>query len=203
MKVLTSTLLIFVLVNLSGCAFLNAFKQYRSSDVNSIYPTLQTFEFEGTLIHYKDLSHPCDESTVAWNDVGKGPPIQPVSFEARNVDCGEYSEATQSVASTQFEVERKISIAFESRKTELQDSGNTKSLASINDLATVNARFQIYGAAGTVGKRSEALGLERASTVRDHLIGLGIQHERITIMPYDPEIPGLQAVVEVLRLAIL
>ena len=54
-----------------------------------------------------------------------------------------------------------------------------------------------------MGKRSEALGLERASNVRDQLINMGIQHERITIMPYDPQIPGLQALVKVLRPVVL
>lgn len=203
MKVLTNTLLLAALMNSSGCAFLNVLKQGGSIDAYSLYPTLQTFEFEGALIYYKDLSNPCDDTTVAWNDLNEASPIQQVSLDASLVDCDESARAIQSVAATQFEVEDQISIAFESRKAELSDSSNAKSLASINDFVTANTQFHIYGAAGTAGKRSETLGLERASTVRDQLISMGIQHERITIMPYDPQIPGLQALVKVLRPVIL
>lgn len=203
MRVLTNSLLLAVLMSLSGCAFLNALKQGGSNDAYSLNPILQTFEFEGALIYYKDLSNPCDDTTVAWNDLSEASPIQQVSLDASLVDCDESSKAIQSVAATQFEVEDQISIAFESRKAELSDSGNAKSLASIKNFIIANTQFYIYGAAGTVGKRSEALGLERATTVRNQLISMGIEHERITIMPYDPQIPGLQALVKVLRPVVL
>lgn len=203
MKLLTKTLLLAALMNLSGCAFLNALKQGGSNDAYSLNPAILTFEFEGALIYYKDLSNPCDDTTVAWNDLSEAHPIKQVSLDAALVDCDESSRAIQSVAAAQFEVEDQISIAFESRKTELSHSDNAKGLASINDFVTANTQFYIYGAAGTVGKRSEALGLERASNVRDQLINMGIQHERITIMPYDPQIPGLQALVKVLRPVVL
>ena len=203
MKILTSLLLAISLISLSGCAFLNALNQDRSSNPGSVYPTLQTFQFEGALIHYKDLSDPCDDTTVAWNDLSEIQPIQQVSLKAPLVDCEKNLKVIQSVAVTQFDVEDQISIVFESRKTELPDRGNVKSLASISEFATTNTRFHIYGAAGTVGKRSEALGLERAATVRGQLISMGIQHERITIMPYDPLIPGLQALVKVVKPEIL
>jgi len=203
MKILTSLLLVISFMSLSGCVFLNALNQDRSSDRGSVYPTLQTFQFEGALIYYKDLSDPCDVTTVAWNDLGETLPIQQVSLKAPLVDCESSSKAIQAVAVTQFDIEDQISIAFESRKAELPDHGNAKSLASINEFASTNTQFHIYGAAGTIGKRSEALGLERATTVRDQLISMGIQHERITIMPYDPLIPGLQALVKVVKPVIL
>ncbi len=203
MKLLISTLLVLSLSSLSGCAFLNALKQGGSINSQSVYPTLQTFEFEGALIHYKDLSDPCDDSTVAWNDLGETLPIQQVSLNVPLVDCEKSLKAIQSVAATQFDVEDQISIVFESRKTELPERGNAKSFASISEFAITNTQFHIYGAAGTVGKRSEALGLERASVVRDQLISMGIQYERITIMPYDPLIPGLQALVKVVKPVIL
>ena len=199
MKLLINALLIFVLFNVSGCAFLKAFKQSRYDDANSEHPWLQTFKFEGTLIHYRDLSDPCDDTTVAWNDSSQTLPIQKVSHKVGSLNCEEKPNDTRRVTATQFEVEHELSISFESSKTELLESNNAKSIAGINDLVAANSQFHIYGAAGTVGKRSEALGLERASVVRDYLVDMGIRHERITIMPYDPQIPGLQAVVRVLK----
>jgi len=203
MKLLINTLLIFALMNVSGCAFLKAFKQSGYNDAGFAYPSLQTFEFEGTFIHYRDLSDPCDNTTVAWNDLRQSLLIHQVMHEIESPNCEETANALHRVAANQFEVEHEVSIPFESRKTELLESGNAKSFASINDFVTANTQFQIYGAAGTVGRRSEALGMERASVVRDHLINMGIQHERITIMRYDPQIPGLQALVKVLKPVIL
>lgn len=203
MKSLTKLVLFLALINLSGCAFLNSLRQGGSNDTGSGYPSLQTFQFEGALIHYKDLSNPCDATTVAWNDLREVVRIQQVPLDVVTVDCFEDSKSIQSVAVTRFEVEHQFSVPFETRKTELSDDNNAKSLEGLGDFVTSNTQFQIYGAAGTVGKRSEKLGIERASTVRDHLISLGVQHERITIMPYDAQIPGLQALVKVLRPVIL
>lgn len=203
MKIFINALLMIFIMNLSGCAFLNALKQSGSNDTHSVYPTLQTFQFEGALIHYKDLSDPCDDTTVAWNDLSETLPIQQVSLDVSLVDCEKRSKAIHNVAVTQFEVEEQISIVFESRKADLPERENAKSLVSISEFATTNTQFHIYGAAGTVGKRSEALGLERASVVREQLISMGIQYERITIMPYDPLIPGLQALVKVVKPVIL
>ena len=203
MKLLTSAVLIVVLMNLSGCALLNVLKQGASNEARSPYPNLQSFKFEGALIYYKDLSSPCDESTVSWNDLNSTFPIQQASHNAAAIDCEEASKPTLRITAAKYEVEHQVSIPFESRKTELQENGNIKSFSGINEFVTENTQFQIYGAAGTIGKRSEALGLERASIVRDHMLSMGIQHERITIMPYDPQIPGLQAVVKVLRPVIL
>jgi len=202
MKLFNSAVLIVVLINLSGCALLNAFKQ-GNNEVRSTYPSLQSFKFEGALIYYKDLSSPCDESTVVWNDLNNTFLMQQASHNAAAIDCEEAPKSALRVTTAQYEVERQVSIPFESRKTELQESGNIKRFSGINEFVTENTQFQIYGAAGTSGKRSEALGLERASTVRDHMLSMGIQHERITIMPYDPQIPGLQALVKVLRPVIL
>ena len=132
MKILTSLLLVISFMSLSGCVFLNALNQDRSSDRGSVYPTLQTFQFEGALIYYKDLSDPCDVTTVAWNDLGETLPIQQVSLKAPLVDCESSSKAIQAVAVTQFDIEDQISIAFESRKAELPDHGNAKSLSLIH-----------------------------------------------------------------------
>jgi len=140
---------------------------------------------------------------VAWNDLNNTFLMQQASHNAAVIDCEEAPKSALRVTTAQYEVERQVSIPFESRKTELQESGNIKRFSGINEFVTENTQFQIYGAAGTSGKRSEALGLERASTVRDHMLSMGIQHERITIMPYDPQIPGLQALVKVLRPVIL
>jgi len=203
MKLLTNSVLIVIVLNLSGCAFLNTFKQSGKKEVRSPYPSLQSFKFEGALIYYKDLSTPCDKSTVAWNDLNNTLPIQPVSLNSESIDCEETPKSALRVTAAQYEIEHQVSIPFESRKTELQENGKIKHFAGIKEFVTKNTQFQIYGAAGTIGKRSEELGLERASTVRDYLLAMGIQNESITIMPYDPQIPGLQAVVKVLRPVIL
>lgn len=202
MALLTKSILVLGLFSLSGCAFLKDLTRGSSSDRIS-YASLQTFEFQGTLIYYKDLSNPCDDETVVWNDLKEFAPIKEASLTATKMDCDVNEKANQRVAANRFEVQGQFSIPFETRKTELIEIGNAKLLDSVNDLATANTLFQIYGAAGTVGKRSEALGLERASVVKDRLMSMGVQSEQITIMPYDPTIPGLQALVKILSPVIL
>lgn len=202
MKLLANVILILCLTSLSGCVFFKNLTQ-GSSTSHTGYQSLQTFELEGALIYYKDLSDPCDDATVAWNDLKEVTPIKKASLTAVQIDCDDFVKDDQHVAVKQFEIQQQFSIPFEIRKTELLENGNAKLLNSMNGLATENTLFQIHGAAGTIGKRSEALGLERASAVRDHLMKLGVRAERITIMPYDPKIPGLQALVKVLAPVIL
>lgn len=203
MTLLIKVLLLLSVMNLSGCAFLNVLKQNSPNNEHSTYPSLKTFEFEGAVIHYKDLSDPCDQNTVAWNDLNEVALVQSVSLEVTQVDCNESASIIQSVTATQFEVQHKIKISFASKQTQRSDADDNESFADINNLVLSTTQFQIYGAAGTVGKRSEALGLARAIYVRDQLISMGIQHERISIMPYDSTLPGLQAVVEILEPVVL
>lgn len=202
MRLFTKFTSLLVLISLSGCTLLENLRQGSPIDRVS-YPSLQTFEFEGALIYYKDLSNPCDDATVVWNDLQEVTPLKKVLLAAIPIDCDEVAKEKQSLASARFEVQEEISISFETRKTELLDSSNAKRLDSMSDLATANTLFQIYGAAGTVGKRSEALGLERASAVKTRLMSMGVQSERITIMPYDAKIPGLQALIKVLAPVVL
>lgn len=199
MKRLIKLLLLFALVSLSGCAFLNALKHDSSNDNYSNYPSLQTFNFEGAVIYYRDLSDPCDDTTVAWNDLNEVSQIQQASIDMAELDCSEVNNAFQSVAEIRFEVRRQISIEFESKKSEISNSHNAESISALNEFVSANSQFHIYGAAGSTGKRSEALGLARATIVKDHLISLGVHYERIAIMPYDPDIPGLQALIKVLE----
>ena len=199
MNSLARFFLLLVLVNLSGCAFLVPFLQHPSSNERSIYPSLKTFEIEDAVIYYRDLSDPCDDRTVAWNDLNEVKQIRKASLNLSQIACDKAAKTTQVVTTTQFEVQQQISIPFESRQAELSDSTKTKSFEPVNGLVSQNTQFHIYGAAGRVGVRSEKLGLARASYVRDRLISMGVQHERIRVMPYDPKIPGLQALVEVLR----
>lgn len=110
------------------------------------------------------------------------------------------ARAIQSITVSELKVQNQISIPFALKQVELSDDASIESFSTVNDFVSTNTVFHIYGAAGTVGKRSEELGLARASYVRDHLVGMGVEHERITIMPYDPKIPGLQALVKVLGL---
>lgn len=203
MKRFINLLLLLVLASLSGCAFLNALKQDSPTDKFANYPSLQTFNFEGAVIYYKDLSDPCDDTTVAWNDLNEVSLIQQASLDVPEGDCSNVNKVSQSVAEIQFEVRRQISIEFESSKSNISDNQNAKSFSALNELASANSQFHIYGAAGATGKRSEALGLARATIVKDHLISLGVHYERIAIMPYDPTIPGLQALIKVLEPVIL
>lgn len=202
MKLLANLILILPLMSLSGCAVLKNLTQKTASNHVS-YPSLQTFELEGAVIYYKDLSSPCDESTVAWNDLNKASPIHQASLKVVQIDCDEIAEVQQRYAVERFEVQKQLSVPFETSKSELIENGNAKQLDNITELATTNTKFQIHGAAGTVGTRSEALGLDRALAVKDHLMKLGVKSERIEIMPYDPSIPGLQALVKVLAPVIL
>ena len=200
MRRISSLVILLLSSLLNGCAMFEPIKGKPGNRAMKSYPGLNTFEYEGAVIYYRDLSDPCDERTVAWHGLSDVDRVMPVTFDAQETDCDRRKGAINAVASTPVE---QISIPFASRKTDLENSASGKALKQIESLVGKNNEYQIYGAAGTAGARSEALGLARASAVRDHLVSLGISLDRISIMPYDPDIPGLQAVVKVFEPAVL
>lgn len=202
MSIFTKLIGLMALLNLTGCAFSNIFKYDASNDQFAHQSNLQTFRIEGTLIHYRDLSDPCDNTSVAWDKSTDVDPIKNVSLESNNIECSN-ANAVQQVATNEFEVQKQFNIPFASRQAKFSGNASDNKFEAITEFVSANTRFHVYGAAGTVGPKSEKLGLARASTVRDHLVSMGVQQERITIMPYDPQIPGLQAVIKVLGPAML
>jgi hypothetical protein len=137
MKLLAKVVLILCLTFLSGCVFFKNLTQ-GSATSHTGYQNLQTFELEGALIYYKDLSNPCDDATVAWNDLKEVTPIKKASLTTVQIDCEGIAKDNQHVAVKKFEIQQQFSIPFETRKTELLENGNAKTLKSMNGLVTAN-----------------------------------------------------------------
>lgn len=157
------------------------------------YPTLETIDLEGYVIYYRDLSDPCDPGSTAWNNLRAKKRKGQIPL-----DCSEPVALIVPPAPVVSVPETDFVLLFAMRgKTLANDQNN----AVVNELASMSdwpIRYHVYGAAGGVGPTLEKLGMKRANVVKEGLVAAGVAASKIEIMPYDPSIPGLRAVVRLI-----
>jgi len=156
------------------------------------YPTLDIIEVEGQVIYYRDLSDPCDPDSTAWDNLRKTK-----ATNRKPIDCS--NPVVQLPESMQWleMPKREYVLHFAMRNKVLSGADNARLVGELADMQGLPVRYQVYGAAGGAGPLLERLGMRRATAVRNVLVDAGVPATKIEIMPYDPTIPGLRAVVHV------
>lgn len=201
MNRLIKKFMISSLLLLSGCV--STFPWFNGGATPKLELPYRTFDYGGTSVYYRDLSSPCDTSSVTWSEGVQEPSLQAGAVDG-GIDCSiARNESPRFSQYQQWSVETELSISFAMREKVLNSDSNKSDFLKLQDYQTGSAKFQIYGAAGFEGERAERLGLARAKYVRGRLMEMGVGDERISIMPYDPTIPGLQAVVKILGAVVL
>lgn len=201
MKLLTKLILVAWILLLTGCV--STFPWLGDGTSAKARSSFKTFDYAGTSVLYRDLSSPCDSSSIRWANENTKSKFR-ASDSEKKIDCSvATNQKRNAIDHQQWLVEQELSISFSIREKALAAQNKLSSFSKLKAYREGTTMFQIYGAAGFDGPRAEQLGLARAEYVRDQLVEMGVENKRIAIMPYDPEIPGLQAVVKVLTPVIL
>jgi len=159
------------------------------------YPTVEIIEVEGHPVYYRDLSDPCDQSTVQWKNLNQSKAAKNKTTKA--FDClNAVLEQPKPAIALSFPSEPYV-LVFALRNNTVTGEENAKHLSELASMSTWPIQYQVFGAAGAAGPALEQLGRKRANAVRVELLALGVPDHKIVIMPYDPSIPGLRAVVSV------
>ena len=200
MNTLTKLVVIASILWLTGCA--STFPWLGGGTPAKVGQRFEIFDYVGTSVYYRDLSSPCDMTSVAWADQESRTTTS--KNDRQSIDCSvANNEKPKQVENQQWLVEKELSISFAMREKALVAESDQARLSELQSYRVGTTKFQIYGAAGFEGPRAEQLGLARAEYVKGQLLAMGVEDERIAIMPYDASIPGLQAVVKVLGAVIL
>ena len=200
MNTLTKLVVIASILWLTGCA--STFPWLGGGTSSKVGQRFETFDYAGTSVYYRDLSSPCDMTSVAWADQESR--TTKSKNDEQSIDCSVANiEKPKQVENQQWLVEKELSISFAMREKALVAESDQARLSELQSYRVGTTKFQIYGAAGFEGSRAEQLGLARAEYVKGQLLAMGVEDERIAIMPYDASIPGLQAVVKVLGAVVL
>jgi len=155
------------------------------------YPTLETIDVEGYTIYYRDLSDPCDPGSTAWNYLRTKKRTEQVDGQ-----CSEPVVTEPTFVPAVNIPETDFVLLFTMRSKTLRTDENDETLAELATMRDWPIRYHVYGAAGGVGPALEKLGMKRANVVKQGLVDAGIAESKIDVMPYDPTIPGLRAVVK-------
>lgn len=200
MNTLTKLVVIASILWLTGCA--STFPWLGGGTPAKVGQRFEIFDYVGTSVYYRDLSSPCDRTSVAWAEQESRTTTS--KNDRQIIDCSVANiEKPKQVENEQWLVEKELSISFAIREKALAAETTEANLSELQSYRTGTTKFQIYGAAGFEGPRAEQLGLARAKYVKGQLLAMGVEDERIAIMPYDASIPGLQAVVKVLGAVVL
>lgn len=191
---------------LAGCATLPDANDGAELGIKMHQAGIQEVVIEQHLVKIRDLSDPCDPATVPWNLSGNNVRTGAVDeggevpIHDQGIDCNDSTELSKVSNKTphlpdSVTLEKSFIVFFRLKDHSHIEEQNRDVVNQLESLAQYDIVYEVFGAAG-VPAPSE-LATRRANTVKALLVEKGVLPERIIVMPYDPALPGLRAIIRI------